>query len=441
MASVRRDLCQDTDPRALSQQSSGNRDPRAIHLNGLARTSVCRRRRPTPHSHQPVQRLEERNRLHLLHAGCVGVTAARGGSPLGVVTMSMHKLTAGSGYDYLTRQVAALDATAKGHVGLASYYTERGETPGVWVGSGLAGHRWSGRRRCGDRGADAGSVRLRACIRWPTQRRNSSAPLISTDADIQAATRLGLPFKVFDTEPQPGSGSRSRAGSPRSTSRPGCRRTGQSRRPSGPGSGPRWRGSCSAAEHGRPPAMPGSWPGRSRSIPGRGPAVAGFDLTFSPVKSVSTLWAFADPQVAAQIERAHQAAVADALRFLEQHALFTRRAAGGPAGERARADGGGVHPSRQPRRRSGSAHPCGGGEQGPNPRRPVAVDRRPGAVQSRPWPPRRPTTPPWKIISATGWVCGSRTGPTPTRETSGAGDRRCRPGAEPALVDPAGLDQ
>jgi hypothetical protein len=54
--------------------------------------------------------------------------------------MSVHKLTAGSGYDYLTRQVAALDATAKGHTGLASYYTERGETPGgesvlAWAGS------------------------------------------------------------------------------------------------------------------------------------------------------------------------------------------------------------------------------------------------------------------------------------------------------------------
>ena len=30
--------------------------------------------------------------------------------------MSLHKLTAGSGYDYLTRQVAALDATDKGPV-------------------------------------------------------------------------------------------------------------------------------------------------------------------------------------------------------------------------------------------------------------------------------------------------------------------------------------
>jgi hypothetical protein len=55
------------------------------------------------------------------------------------VTMSIHKLTAGARYDYLTRQVDALDATEKGHTGLASYYTERGETPGVWIGSGLDG--------------------------------------------------------------------------------------------------------------------------------------------------------------------------------------------------------------------------------------------------------------------------------------------------------------
>ena len=50
--------------------------------------------------------------------------------------MSLHKLTAGSGYDYLTRQVAALDSTERGYTGLASYYSERGETPGVWVGAG-----------------------------------------------------------------------------------------------------------------------------------------------------------------------------------------------------------------------------------------------------------------------------------------------------------------
>jgi conjugative relaxase-like TrwC/TraI family protein len=54
-------------------------------------------------------------------------------------------------------------------------------------------------------------------------------------------------------------------------------------------------------------------------------------LTFSPVKSVSALWAVADPEVAAVIERAHQAAVQDALAFIEKHALFTRT---GPQGIR-----------------------------------------------------------------------------------------------------------
>jgi conjugative relaxase-like TrwC/TraI family protein len=61
----------------------------------------------------------------------------------------------------------------------------------------------------------------------------------------------------------------------------------------------------------------------------RSQTVAGYDLTFSPVKSVSTLWAVADPRTAAVIEGAHQAAVADALRFIEEQALFTRTGAQG----------------------------------------------------------------------------------------------------------------
>jgi conjugative relaxase-like TrwC/TraI family protein len=43
------------------------------------------------------------------------------------------------------------------------------------------------------------------------------------------------------------------------------------------------------------------------------------------------LWAVAEPAVAAAIERAHQAAVNDALSFIEQQALFTRT---GPQGIR-----------------------------------------------------------------------------------------------------------
>jgi conjugative relaxase-like TrwC/TraI family protein len=43
------------------------------------------------------------------------------------------------------------------------------------------------------------------------------------------------------------------------------------------------------------------------------------------------LWAVADPAVAAVIEQAHQAAIKDALMFIEKHALFTRT---GPQGIR-----------------------------------------------------------------------------------------------------------
>jgi hypothetical protein len=55
------------------------------------------------------------------------------------MTMSLHKLSGGHGYDYLIRQVAALDATHRGRTDLASYYEGRGETPGRWVGRGLEG--------------------------------------------------------------------------------------------------------------------------------------------------------------------------------------------------------------------------------------------------------------------------------------------------------------
>ena len=58
-------------------------------------------------------------------------------------------------------------------------------------------------------------------------------------------------------------------------------------------------------------------------------AVAGFDESFSPSKSVSVLWALADPQVAALVERCHLAAVRDALDYQEKEAFFTREGTDG----------------------------------------------------------------------------------------------------------------
>jgi conjugative relaxase-like TrwC/TraI family protein len=237
--------------------------------------------------------------------------------------MSIHKLTAGSGYDYLTRQVAAFDATAKGHVALASYYAERGESPGAWIGSGMAGID----------GLQADDP-VTAEQMWAlfgvgmhplaTQRLQQLADEQLSDENIRAATRLGAPFKLRDVEPN------------RFQVEVARRFADQARSTKALASQRDIRAEAARqffqAEHGRVPTDERELSAAIAKL-SRPPAqpVAGYDLTFSPVKSVSALWAVADPQIAAVIERAHQAAVGDALSFIENHVLYARE---GPQGVR-----------------------------------------------------------------------------------------------------------
>jgi conjugative relaxase-like TrwC/TraI family protein len=58
-------------------------------------------------------------------------------------------------------------------------------------------------------------------------------------------------------------------------------------------------------------------------------AVAGFDLTFTVPKSVSVLWAIGDSPTRQLISEAHQSAVEDALRFVEERVAGTRTGHGG----------------------------------------------------------------------------------------------------------------
>jgi TrwC relaxase len=152
------------------------------------------------------------------------------------VTMSLHKLTAGSGYDYLTRQVAALDATDKGHIGLASYYTERGESPGVWVGSGMEGIDGV------DGGDPVTAEQMRAlfgCGLHPLAElrlQQLDGPDL-TGQDLRDVMRLGAPFKIIDEATL--SGLRWPSGSLLSMRRSGSRPTPRSRQLTGPGFGRR----------------------------------------------------------------------------------------------------------------------------------------------------------------------------------------------------------
>lgn len=58
-------------------------------------------------------------------------------------------------------------------------------------------------------------------------------------------------------------------------------------------------------------------------------AIAGFDHTFTPAKSVSTLWAVGDDVTRAAVYAAHRAAVEVAVGFLEDRGLFTRTGTAG----------------------------------------------------------------------------------------------------------------
>jgi conjugative relaxase-like TrwC/TraI family protein len=237
-------------------------------------------------------------------------------APLVGVTMSLHKLSAGRGYDYLIRQVAALDATHRGRTDLASYYTERGEAPGRWVGRGLAGID----------GLDVGDVVTGEQMRLLFA--EGRHPLAETLPGGGRVLALGVPYRPSTGEQPFLAALRARftdhnaaLGLPRRAALPAEVRA-------------RLRGEVAAKwfrqQEGRDPKgdleLASALARWSRPAPA---AVGGYDLTFSPVKSVSTLWAIADPAVSAQIERAHHAAVAAALRFLEDHALYTREGTGG----------------------------------------------------------------------------------------------------------------
>jgi len=241
--------------------------------------------------------------------------------------MTVHKLTAGSGYDYLTRQVAAQDATERGHSGLASYYSAKGEAPGVWVGSGL------GQLEGLDAGDPVTEEQMRSLFgsgRHPLaeQLRAAAAESGLDVAAQERATWLGTPYKVYADV------SEFRRRVAQRVALVNVQRGLSADAPGSLEDRARIRTQVAVElfrdEFGREPAdareLAATIARHSRPATN---AVAGFDLTFSPVKSVSTLWAIADRPVAAAIERAHQMAVRDALAYLEGNALFTREGTNG----------------------------------------------------------------------------------------------------------------
>lgn len=259
------------------------------------------------------------------------------------MVMTLHKLTAGDGYLYLVRQVAAADSTERGRSTLADYYSAKGETPGRWMGRGLAALSDTGRCEVSDQvreeiwtveaGSGVSENQMRALYGeglHPNAERIETYVTGRNMGTQRAASRLGREFLVRDGEPE------------------FARRLAVAFRDHNAEVGAHWNATIApevraqirtrvamdlfSEEYGRPPADDRELSGFiARNTRARTTAIAGYDLTFSPVKSVSALWAIAPLSVAEQIEAAHDAAVADVLEWLQDQATFTRTGAGGVA--------------------------------------------------------------------------------------------------------------
>ncbi len=254
--------------------------------------------------------------------------------------MGLHKLTAGDGYLYLIKQVAAGDSTEKGRTSLDDYYSSKGESPGNWVGSGLAGLGQPVGREGTDVSAwqvDAGSTvtedQMKALFGEGLHPNADAITKVVTGRGLRgkaqiAAARLGTPFKIYDDENTFYNRLSKAYGDYNAALGLSCHATlseeikSQIRTAVG--------AEMFQEEHHRAPLNDRELTGfiAKQSRPAT-KAVAGYDLTFSPVKSVSALWAVAPRDIAEAIESCHQAAVADVIKFLEHEVIYSRLGANG----------------------------------------------------------------------------------------------------------------
>ena len=191
--------------------------------------------------------------------------------------ISIRRMSLGAGYRYLMESVAVGDGAKGQPSSLVRYYSESGTPPGVFLGVGLAG-------LAGGKGVEKGSPvseehlfrMLGLCADPITGRPLGRAPNRAVQSvQKRTAERVAaIPVGVAEAE--------------------------------------------RAAMVARIEAEENARSGRLR------PPVAGFDLTFSPSKSVSSAWALADTATKAVIYDCHRRAIDVVLAFAETEVFHSR---------------------------------------------------------------------------------------------------------------------
>ncbi|MEV0287878.1 MobF family relaxase [Kribbella sp. NPDC050820] len=245
--------------------------------------------------------------------------------------MTVHVLHAGDGYTYMTRHVATGDNALRRPQTVADYYTATGNPPGRWMGSGLAELGVSGAvsepqmKALFGLGLHPDAERL---IEEKTARllAEGATPEAAAKEAIQAA-RLGRKFAVFE---------------PPKVNLPEMLDTAyrEARRTRGRSLSVAERSAVRADTvrsafrivHDRTPVDRSEEKAFERKMMSdqRQP-VAGYDLVFTPAKSVSVLWALGTADTRRAVDEAHRAAVMKALAFMEKNAAKTRTGRAGIA--------------------------------------------------------------------------------------------------------------
>jgi conjugative relaxase-like TrwC/TraI family protein len=194
----------------------------------------------------------------------------------------MRVMSAGRGFEYLLKSVAAGDGDRDLGTPLTRYYTAEGTPPGMWLGSGLSG---------------LGSDEVGRIAAGDVVTEVQLSRLLGEGVDPVTGERLGLGYGRYATRQQRIA---SRTVAPEPVAR--VQRDEEVVR-------------LRSEE-----AQPAS----------RQP-VAGFDFTFSPPKSLSALWAVSDAVTQTLIVQAHDAAMRDVLDFMEREVAATRVGKGGVA--------------------------------------------------------------------------------------------------------------
>jgi conjugative relaxase-like TrwC/TraI family protein len=187
----------------------------------------------------------------------------------------MRVMSAGDGYKYLLRTVAAGDGDRSLSTPLTRYYAEEGSPPGRWLGAGVA--------------ALGGVIVEGDQVSEPQLQL-----LVGMGRNPVTGDPLGLAYPAYKAVAE---------------------RVEERTATLDPTLGPASRAEAVAQIEAEEAAR------------GTRRAVAGYDFTFSIPKSASVLWAVADAGTQALIADAHHAAVAEVVAFMEREVAATRTGA------------------------------------------------------------------------------------------------------------------